>query len=97
MKNDGWVKWYQYGEEGMINFGQMTLGDVGNELAKFRKLAVGALAASEEDHVVYGLKVYAEDGSLDCVKFYLKPMSDEEFQKDVATLKNCVVYAVHKR
>ena len=36
------------------------------------------------DHVVYGMKIY-EDGHLKEARFYLKPMSEEEFDR-VASL-----------
>ena len=97
MKRYVWVKWYQYGENGLIDFGQMPLENVADELRKFEKQALETLKETGADHVVYGLKVYGEDGYTDCVKFYMKPMSNDDFYNDVATLKNCIVYAVHKR
>lgn len=97
MKNDRWIKWYQYGDTGLINFGQMPVSSASKELQKFEREAVELLNKSGADHVVYGLRICAGDGELGCVKFYMKMMSDEDFQNDVATLRNCVVYAVHKR
>ena len=47
------------------------------------------------DHVVYGMKIY-EDGHLKEARFYLQPMSEEEFDR-VASLSGVIVYALHKR
>lgn len=49
------------------------------------------------DHVVYGVKSYGDDGELEEVRFYQKPMTDERFEKDVASKTGLVVYAVHAR
>lgn len=46
--------------------------------------------------MVYGRKLYTEDGELEEIRFYLMPMTDEEFEDRVAPLKNQQVYAVHK-
>ena len=91
-----WIKWFQYGNEGLINFGQMPIMDVAKHLKKFERQASRVLRQTNSDHVVYGLKTYDEHDSLECVKFYMIAMSDEDFQKDIATLKNCIVYALHK-
>lgn len=90
-----WVKWYQYADQGMVNCGQMPLLDAHKNLREFSKYARELLEKTGADHVVYGMKVYGEKDRLEAVKFYMKPMSDEEFQKDVANLKNCVIYAAH--
>ncbi len=96
MSKDGWVRWSQWDNGGMAGFGQMPLRDVGKNLREFAAKAKEILEESGADHVVYGLKVYDDDGTLDEVKFYLLPMSDEDFQKDVATLKGVTVYALHR-
>lgn len=96
MKNDGWVRWSQWESGGMTNFGQMRVKDVDGHLRKFAKEAREVLQKTGADHVVYGLKRYDEDGDLEHVKFYMVPMNDEDFQKDVATLKGCTIYALHK-
>ena len=91
-----WIKWFQYGDSGLINFGQMPIRDVAENLKKFEHQASKVLKETASDHVVYGLKVYCDNGSLDCVKFYMEAMSDDDFQKNVATLQNCTVYALHR-
>lgn len=96
MKNNGWVRWSQWTNEGMVNFGQMHLRDIPENLRKFAAQARAVLDETGADHVVYGLKVYDKDGDLEQVKFYMTPMTDKEFQEDVASLKGCVVYAMHR-
>ena len=39
MKNNGWVRWTQWTSEGMVNFGQMPVKDVGQNLRKFEQEA----------------------------------------------------------
>lgn len=96
MNNDGWVRWSQWECGGMIGFGQMPLKNVDGWLRKFAADAKKLLDETDADHVVYGLKIYDDDGDLDTVKFYMQPMTDNEFQEDVATLKGVTVYALHK-
>lgn len=96
MNVNEWVKWYQYGENGMIDFGQMPRKKIQESLSKFISEAGKVLSSTKADHVVYGLKIYNEEGVVECVKFYMLAMTDDEFQKDVASLKNCTVYALHK-
>lgn len=90
-----WVKWSQWGDAGMLNFGQMPKRDVAKHIAEFGAEAAKILEKTGADHVVYALKVYDENDELSEVKFYMEPMDDERFQKDVATLKGVVVYAAH--
>ena len=50
------------------------------------------------DHVLYGVKEYDSDGNLDTVRFYLEPMSEQEFEdRVVKNSAGMTVYAVHKR
>ncbi len=98
MKNGGWVRWTQWAPEGLADFGQMPILDVGKELQKFEREAAKILKETDADHVLYGVKEYDGDGDLEAVRFYLKPMSEQEFEDRV--VKNCTgmtVYAVHKR
>ena len=96
MKNDGWVRWTQWGDHGIIGFGQMPLKNVAQEIRRFGEQAAKVLKETGADHVVYAIKEYEDDGDLYEVKFYMLAMSDEDFQKRVATLKGVTVYAVHK-
>ena len=96
MKNDGWVRWSQWEQCGMTGFGQMPVKNVDGHLREFAKKAKEVMSETGADHVVYGLKLYDDDGDLEEVKFYMLPMSDDDFQSDVASLKGCAIYALHR-
>lgn len=42
------------------------------------------------------MKRYSDDGELEKVGFYLEPMDDERFHRDVSSISDATVYAVHK-
>ena len=65
-------------------------------LQRFEVEARKLLAETGADHVLYGRKLYNENGELDELRFYLLPMSDEEFEERGVPLKNQQVYAIHK-
>ena len=65
-------------------------------LQRFEVEARKLLAETGADHVLYGRKLYDEDGELEELRFYLMSMTDEEFEERVAPLKGQQVYAVHK-
>ncbi len=88
------IDWSQWTEGGMVGMGQMTLQDVQGNLQKFEQEARKVMDETGADHVVYGMKIY-EDGHLKEVRFYLQPMSEEEFDR-VASLSGVIVYALHK-
>lgn len=93
---DGWVKWSQWTDAGCTNFGQMRLEDVDKHLKEFGAEAKKMLDKIGADHILYGVKLYSDDDELEEVKFYMLPMSDEEFEKDVANKRGIIVYAHHK-
>ena len=98
MKNGGWVRWRHWTENGLVAVGQMPLRDVGRELQKFEAEALKILKETGADHVLYGVKEYDSDGDLDMVRFYLEPMSEQEFEdRVVKNSAGMTVYAVHKR
>ena len=98
MKNDSWVKWMQWTSAGLVDFGQMPLRNVGKELQKFELEARKLLKETGADHVLYGVKEYDKDGDLETVRFYLEPMSEQEFEdRVVKNSQGLTVYAVHKR
>ena len=92
-----WIKWTQWLDGQMIRHGQMPVRDVQKKLQEFELEAARVLKESGADHVVYGMKRYDQDGELEHVKFYMAPMDDSTFQKDVASLTGCVIYALHAR
>lgn len=93
---NSWVKWSQWTGEGMVNFGQMPVRDIAKYLQAFEVDAKEVLQKTGADHVLYGVKQY-EDGTLTEVRFYMIPMDDEQFEKDVANKRGVVVFALHKR
>ena len=71
----------------------MRWRDIQLNLQKFEQEAKKLLDETGADHVVYGIY---EDGHLKEARFYLQPMSEEEFDR-VASLSGVIVYALHKR
>ena len=95
MKNNGWVQWQQWTASGLVGFGRMPVKDVGQNLRKFEQEAGKIMRETGAAHVLYGVKLYDDDGDLQEVKFYLEPMDDARFEKDVASKTGVVVYALH--
>lgn len=93
---NSWVKWSQWTGEGMVNFGQMPVREIAKYLQAFEMDAKEVLEKTGADHVLYGVKQY-EGRTLTEVRFYMIPMNDEQFEKDVANKRGVVVFALHKR
>ncbi len=93
---NSWVRWSQWTGEGMVNFGQMPVRDIAKYLQAFEMDAKEVLEKTGADHVLYGVKQY-EGRTLTEVRFYMIPMNDEQFEKDVASKRGVVVFALHKR
>ncbi len=96
-RNSDWIRWTQWTSSGMVNFGQMHRSDIQKQIARFEKKAAEVLKETGADHVLYGVKRYDENGKLEEVRFYMEPMDEDRFEKDVANKKGVLVYAVHKR
>lgn len=90
------IRWSQWMQDGTFCCGYIERTAIQEKLAEFRKEAVKLLKATGADHVVYGVKFYDQNGELEEIRFYLSPMSEEKFERDVASIKGVVVYAVHK-
>ena len=93
---NSWVRWSQWTGEGMVNFGQMPVRDIAKYLQAIEMDAKEVLEKTGADHVLYGVKQY-EGRTLTEVRFYMIPMNDEQFEKDVASKRSVVVFALHKR
>ena len=93
--SDGLVRWSYWPKVGPVEYGKMPRNKMQENLQRFEVEARKLLAETGADHVVYGRKLYNEDGELEELRFYLVPMTDDEFD-DVAALKNQQVYALHK-
>lgn len=96
MKNGDWIRWSHWTAEGMVGFGQMPMRDVQGKLQEFERAAKDVLDSTGADHVLYGVKSYDGNEELEEVKFYMLPMDEENFQKNVANIRNVRVYALHK-
>lgn len=90
-----WVKWTHWTKEGCVEFGQMPMENVQKNLQTFETEARKILKETGADHVLYGVKLLGDDYEVEEVKFYLEPMTDEEFEKKVASIPGVQVYAVH--
>lgn len=95
--DDATVSWFQWGGGRLINFGQMRRSEIAQELRKFELEAQKLLKKTGADHVLYGAKWYDENGLVSKVSFYMEPMIEEQFEKDVARLTGVQIYAVHAR
>lgn len=91
-----WVRWTQWSVCGLVGVGQMPLNQVQPNLQRFERMARRLLAEKNADHVLYGVKNYDDNGELEEIKFYLEPMDDERFERDVASIPGVTVYAVHR-
>lgn len=91
-----WVRWSRWTDAGMVEFGQGPLNKLEESIREFEQDAKKVLEDTGADHVVYAVKYYDDNGELDEIRFYMIPMTDEEFQKDVAGKPGIRVYALHK-
>lgn len=96
-RNSDWIRWTQWTSSGMVNFGQMRRADIQKQIARFEKKAREVLKETGADHVLYGVKVYDDNGKLEEVRFYMEPMDEDRFEKDVANKKGVLVYALHAK
>ncbi len=80
----------------MVASGRMPKLEMQENLRKFEIEAKKLLNKTGADHVVFGVKQFAEDGKLQEIRFYTKAMDDNEFYSRTGGLHNCQVYALHK-
>lgn len=92
-----WVGWSRWSDAGMVEFGQGPLNKLEESIREFEQEAKKVLEDTGADHVVYAVKYYDDNGELDEIRFYMIPMNDEEFDKDVASKPGIRVYALHKK
>ena len=96
MNDSEFVRWSYWPKVGPVEHGKMPRKKMQENLQRFEVEARKLLAETGADHVLYGRKLYDDDGELDELRFYLFPMTDEEFEKEVVPLNGQQVYAVHK-
>jgi len=80
----------------MVASGHMAKLEMQRNLRKFEIEAKKLLSKTGADHVVFGVKQFAEDGKLQEIRFYMKAMDDDEFYSRTGSFRNCQVYALHK-
>ena len=90
-----WVKWSHWTDAGMAEFGQGPLNKVVESIQQFGQEAKKVLKETGADHVVYAIKYLDDNGELDEVCFYMHPMTEEEFEKEVANKPGVQVCALH--
>ena len=95
--DNGRVRWYYWQNGWVVELGRMPIKQIDQNLRLFERAAAEILRETGADHVLYGLKKYDENGELSEVRFYQEPMTDERFEKDVASMTDTVVYALHAR
>ena len=96
MSDPYWVRWSYWSKVGPVEARRMPRKEMQENLQRFEAKARKLLAETGADHVLYGRKLYSESGELEELRFYLMPMTDDEFEERVALLKNQQVYALHK-
>lgn len=90
-----WIRWTQWGTNGLIDAGQMPLSKIPETLRMFELEAHEVLKSTGADHVIYGWKKYGTDSELEEISFYMLPMDDNEFCLRIQKLHG-QVYALHK-
>lgn len=92
-----WIPWSYWPEVGEVEHGRAPYPQVMDLLRQYEAEAKKLLAHTGADHVLYGRKMYDKEGYLAEIRFYLLPMGDERFERDVVPLTNQLVYALHRR
>lgn len=90
------LRWSRWTDQGMVEFGKMSLEKIQENLERFDAEAWKMLYETGADHVLYARKLYDENWELEEVRFYMIPMSDKEFEERTASKNNQRVFAVHK-
>lgn len=96
MRYNDWIHWTQWDDSGVSASGEMRHIEVLWNLRRSEKRAREVMKETGADHVVYARKMYGDDGRLVEVRFYMIPMDDARFYRDIATISNSQIYAVHK-
>lgn len=91
------VKWTQWDRNGLVTYGTIHVKDIGSKLRDFEIEAKKVLADTGADHVLYAVKFYDKDDNLVNIHFHMYPMTDREYDARVASMRNVVVYALHRR
>ncbi len=80
--------------------GYMGLSKLPEILREYRTKALAVLENENADHVIYATKIYGDDGETSKVRFYMIPLSDDDFCRRThmfATMYDGIIYAVHAK
>lgn len=92
-----WIPWSYWPEVGPVDRGRAPYPEVMDLLKQYEAEAKKLLDSTGADHVLYGRKLYDKEWNLAEIRFYLLPMDDERFERDIVPLTNQLVYALHSR
>ena len=92
-----WIHWNQWTNTGSVICGRIRVKDVDRQIRRFEQRASKILKSTNADHVLYAIKEYDNDDELVSVSFYTKPMTDKQYEDNVACLTGVLVYALHAR
>lgn len=95
-QNPRYVKWSHVNQDGFVGKDWMLRSEVQNKIQEFEQAAKKILEDTGADHVLYAIKYFDDNCTLEEVKFYELPMTDEEFEDRVARQVRVQVYALHK-
>ena len=84
-----------HGLHGVEIQGEMETVEVNDWIRFFERSAAGMLKRTNADHILYAVKRY--DGDRKEVSFYQFPMTDREYDENVANVPGVLVYALHSR
>lgn len=90
------IPWTQRDERGLVATGEMFLRDAQQWIQKFEQEARKRMETNGADHMVYAVKNLGKAGEVTGIDFYLKPLTEDEFEKRVAPLTGVQVYAIHR-
>lgn len=78
--------------------GTLDAKDISSKLLALEMQAKQLLDSSPEDikHVLYAVKFTSDMNPPYILHFYMKPMTEEEFESKVSKLQDVQVYALHR-
>lgn len=79
--------------------GYLTQEELENLRLEAHKLATDKQNTEQADHMIYGYYTYDTDEAIPSEAHLYSgiPKTDEEYQKDIATIPAAKIYAIHKR
>lgn len=90
------IKYVDRSAESTQAFGELPEIEISNRLKQFRGKAIALLHDTNADHIIYGRKIFSEDGQLSEVRFYMLPLCDKDFCETVNRCPGDMFYCVHR-